>query len=916
MADAGPSNSASSSRNAVTTPPSSASRASHIHFPQDYDPGSAGSSKKSSMSQQQASLGIGRPPIARRATSRSSTHGERSNGRAQLQPDDVRPRVKSVDAPMSSPSSSRPRLGGDLTSNPTRKATPPAHRLAAARRARARGDADMDGEASYTTKTFSDEYDLDDEKAEKRWRTLSIKRKPREKPGIPSNKDVVEKQDTLYTDKLAQIKAKVQPLTFRKAAITRDQLERRYGALLGNASPRPGPSNILGAARWYEAQDASTKASLDKSEPLTWLKHLDKSRRQPTTRLPWHITALILEEYLRIKHRHDTMETIPENGVVDTLALRPSPRSLPESGDKSPSSGSWSWTPPTTNSIGPSLSRRKVSHDGQISFEPVVDSGRESIGDESRFADNPLSNWIHSRTGGTASPRNSTQSSLFYPSWGQGQSPNNSRLNFKDFAQRIRRKPYGSDDGLSSARNSLSEHSADDDRPRSRTRARKRPRNSSLQIVSRSAPATDDEKPSREPSEGAAPHHSDGEVPSTAKPELSAQSSPAAQKASASRQPSPLPRIAAPRPVGKRASLPSYNQFMIRQAEQRRQEADEERERHEYERKIQMLEDTMAQNHSTRQILQRVSHHMKEYDNVQNTLSNLMGVSQLKLPQDVLEAFNHDPSAVIGSTKRYKGWRAVEDIHDRIVRQRQTIHTFVASISEGTLQEPIKNVFEDPIESLLKSLDQLDGHRESLAREADSVAEALQRVKVVHSSVKRDYNETLSHTSLIYPELSQIITLEENYRNHYQQLWNIGLDALTLLLDTVTPFWRIYGKVIGEDVQDFLIVPWYRNEFTGEPNWYPIKNFPKRSIRHWVGLLLFSVTSVMMTLLQIRAACSFSSILNLPWLADVGVRWLISPLFAVALIAQWCAVLFESFLIFAQAGILVWWLGWSVRVFV
>ena len=57
--------------------------------------------------------------------------------------------------------------------------------------------------------------------------------------------------------------------------------------------------------------------------------------------------------------------------------------------------------------------------------------------------------------------------------------------------------------------------------------------------------------------------------------------------------------------------------------------------------------------------------------------------------------------------------------------------------------------------------------------------------------------------------------MEENYRNQYQQFWDIGLDALTLLLDTVTPFWRNYGKVIGEDVQDFLIIPWYRNEFTG-----------------------------------------------------------------------------------------------------
>ena len=161
MADAGPSNTASSSRNAVT-PPNSMSRASHISFPQDYDPGSADSSRKSTMSQQMASLGLGRPPIARSATSRSSTHGERSNPKAPLHSEEVRPRVKSVEAPMSSPGPSRARLGADLGTGTGRKATPPSHRLSS-RRARTRGglgDAELEGDPGYTSKTFSDEYDL------------------------------------------------------------------------------------------------------------------------------------------------------------------------------------------------------------------------------------------------------------------------------------------------------------------------------------------------------------------------------------------------------------------------------------------------------------------------------------------------------------------------------------------------------------------------------------------------------------------------------------------------------------------------------------------------------------------------------------------------------------------------------------
>ena len=47
------------------------------------------------------------------------------------------------------------------------------------------------------------------------------------------------------------------------------------------------------------------------------------------------------------------------------------------------------------------------------------------------------------------------------------------------------------------------------------------------------------------------------------------------------------------------------------------------------------------------------------------------------------------------------------------------------------------------------------------------------------------------------------------------------------------------SKIIGINVQDFLIIPWYRNEFTGELERYPIKALPRRSSRHWVALVLF-----------------------------------------------------------------------------
>ena len=157
--------------------------------------------------------------------------------------------------------------------------------------------------------------------------------------------------------------------------------------------------------------------------------------------------------------------------------------------------------------------------------------------------------------------------------------------------------------------------------------------------------------------------------------------------------------------------------------------------------------------------------------------------------------------------------------------------------------------------------------------------------------------------------------MEESYRNKYQQFWDIGLDALTLLLDTVTPVWRNYGKVIGEDVQDFLIIPWYRNEFTGEQQRYPITRLPRRSLRHWLGLLVFSCTTICIALLQLGAAVSSTLNYNLPWIAHTGFRWVFIPFFAVGLLIQWCAVLVECSVVFAEFGVIAWWLGWAVHIF-
>jgi hypothetical protein len=138
--------------------------------------------------------------------------------------------------------------------------------------------------------------------------------------------------------------------------------------------------------------------------------------------------------------------------------------------------------------------------------------------------------------------------------------------------------------------------------------------------------------------------------------------------------------------------------------------------------------------------------------------------------------------------------------------------------------------------------------------------------------------------------------------------------ALTLLLDTVTPFWRTYGKRIGEDAQDFLIIPWYRNEFTGEPKRYAIERLPRRSLRHWVALVLFFAVSVSVTLLQTRAAIMSIAYYHLPWITHDGLRWFVMPFYWIGILIQCCALVFEWSMVMLELGVIAWWIGWSMKI--
>lgn len=144
---------------------------------------------------------------------------------------------------------------------------------------------------------------------------------------------------------------------------------------------------------------------------------------------------------------------------------------------------------------------------------------------------------------------------------------------------------------------------------------------------------------------------------------------------------------------------------------------------------------------------------MREYENVQSHLSTLLGRPYLSVPNAVLDAFSHDPASITGSTRRLEMYEAVEYIHERIVLQRETLRSFAESLADQEDRPPDGSVFEAKIMALIDSLDQLDQHRSRLATEAGHVVQALAEVKEIHTGVKKQYNEVMGHTSLIYPEV-------------------------------------------------------------------------------------------------------------------------------------------------------------------
>ncbi|KAK7064054.1 hypothetical protein R3P38DRAFT_3249634 [Favolaschia claudopus] len=510
--------------------------------------------------------------------------------------------------------------------------------------------------------------------------------------------------------------------------------------------------------------------------------------------------------------------------------------------------------------IGPSLTR-KLSSDGRLSYEPLGERRRS----------------IESRKSGESA----FSSILSLPVVVAPSAVNNTH----------RRAP--SENG--SSRNSLSDHSDDGGR---------KLRSSSLGLSNRDFLSSSGTKANGR-----------GVLPDKLSPIPDDRADPLSSTEKLSAR---LPPTATVRSFGEsrvRVSLPSVEDLQQQLQQRRQRDAEEEQERREYELKQQLLDASIVQNNRIRQLLNHIAGSVRDYDQAQSSLSTSLNLPYRGLPRELVEAFSHDPAAVTGATRSYDGWRAVDDIHNRVARQRDTFVQFFISARDVDRSSVPASALADPIAALSDALKALDYERQEIAWRAIEVSDVLKSVQAVHAEVKTAYNSTYSHTSVIYPEISTIVDLEESYKDNYQYFWEFAMDVLTFALDTVAPFWRTYGKRVGTDVQDFLIIPLYRNEFTGESKRYLIKTLPQRSLRHWVGLGGFFLGTVALAVFQIRAAVS--SLVNF-WLPGIPYpylrRLLLTP-FWLSIMLQWWAVVVELSIVVTQLAVVVWWAGWYVNIF-
>ena len=256
----------------------------------------------------------------------------------------------------------------------------------------------------------------------------------------------------MVPDRISRIRAEASPPTVRKAAIVSEQLGRRYNILYASVAGGD-PVGLAEIARWHAGLGTETRAWFDSAEPLTWLKHL--LDRHGKRRSQWHVSALIVEEYIKFKKGTTSSTPLPQSPVASSSLEAPSSQYRLKSTARHSA-------PPSNSSPGTSISRVRSSDGHAISFGPLVANSHDSLGNSQTRSEGKARGWRHSIPAffdsGSA---NATPSPYHHRNSSGGLSPTSSRLNFPDIIHRFRRHPAESEEGSSSPIGSQSEDQND-----------------------------------------------------------------------------------------------------------------------------------------------------------------------------------------------------------------------------------------------------------------------------------------------------------------------------------------------------------------------------------------------------------------------------------------------------------------------
>jgi len=342
----------------------------------------------------------------------------------------------------------------------------------------------------------------------------------------------------------------MKPQTLQKASVAAEDIRRRYSFLYASLFPPSRPLNLLSIARWNADQDFIVCFPFPPPCPKSDAKPSQKSNLHP--RSPWHITPLIIEEYLRAQVHQEEEPTTN----LDLLLPSPIPNNTSPKLEEEPYRPRYSRVQTATSRKARGMTTSPASSNWP--------------------SDSPRP-WISSPQSDGDSPRGSLYSA-FRGVLGRV-SPASSKRHLQD--RTIREVSDDSAPTSLSETNSQGESGSPNKSPK---QGRLRTPNLDTQALNTSGPE----------SEGGEQHATDMRSPQlsenilTAKPPDSAILSAATMTKSADPKKG-VPPLGRPQLMRRRVSLPSADYRLSVEVEKRRQLADEEREQYEYEIRAQYV---------------------------------------------------------------------------------------------------------------------------------------------------------------------------------------------------------------------------------------------------------------------------------------------------------------------------------------